>query len=45
MSAISIVQPALVWADLPSGVTNEFSVENDGQVVRRPSLSSICQAV
>ena len=39
-----MVQPALVWADLPSGGKKVFSVEKDGQVVSRPSLSSISQS-
>ena len=35
-----MVVPALVDARLPCGVMNEFSGENDGQVVRLPLPSS-----
>ncbi len=39
-----MVQPAEVWAGLPLGAVKTFSVEKDGQVVRRPSLPGVSQA-
>lgn len=44
MNAMSIVQPGLVSAVFPSGVRKLFSVENDEQVVRRPSLRCTSQS-
>ena len=41
---MSIVQPALVMAGLPSGAMKLFSVDSDGHVVRCPFPSSISHA-
>jgi len=52
MSAISIVQPALVIAGLPSGAMKSFSVDSDGHVVRmslaifdQPGEAEFCRAL